>query len=180
MSLEAVYGVRKWHIDQCFSTAMSRVSDREVAGSHRLWIGKHRYSLSRVPGEEQLCVGGSGAIQRDGVGPEDSWGYLRHAVQRNTLLAATELLLFRARHRIEYPDNFIICVQGSLGMSWWLAVASENINACVRLTIHTVCQYGSETHCSYWHTTFHNKSFVYWLLFATSFNLPEVGKRASL
>jgi len=45
------------------------------------------------------------------------------------------------------------------------AVVSENITACVRLTIGTKCLYGSETHLSYWRTTFHNNSFVYWLLF---------------
>ena len=46
---------------------MGRVSDREVAGSQRDYTGKQRCSLCRVPGQEHLYVGGSGAIRGDGV-----------------------------------------------------------------------------------------------------------------
>jgi len=105
-----------------------------------------------------------------------TWGLLGLSeiccLEEHTLLTATELLLFLVSQRTEYPDSCTICVQGSLGMSWWLAII-----CCCQREYHRVCEAHSRYKMSvwqrniraYWHTTFHNNSFVYQLLFGYTF-----------
>jgi len=125
----------------------------ELSGGRWFWTGQHRCSLCR-----NICMWEKWRHPERWRGTRGLLGLFETCcLEEHTLLTATDLLVFLARHRIKYPYNIIICVRGSLGMSWWLAVTLllsarisprmwgsqliQNVSVAVKHTCHTDIQH---------------------------------------